>query len=139
MAVPADRLLRRTLRFNAVFSVLSGAIMVGLAGPLAQAAADGPVSIAGLDLPIVIELLGLEVAAFGALCAWIASRPIAPLAWARLVLAADVGWVAGSVIVLLLPAAWTTAGIVGIVVPALIVADLAVLEFLGLRRIKTAN
>ena len=58
--------------------------------------------------------------------------------WARLIFAGDLAWVAGSVLVLALPAAWTTAGIAGIVVVALIVADLAILEYLGLRRLGTA-
>jgi len=40
--------------------------------------------------------------------------------------------------VLLLPASWTTAGVVGIVVLAVIVADLALLEYLGLRRLNSA-
>jgi hypothetical protein len=37
--------------------------------------------------------------------------------------------------VLLLPAPWSAIGIVGIVVVAVIVADIAVLEYLGLRRL----
>jgi hypothetical protein len=45
----------------------------------------------------------------------------------------------GSVLVLMLPAAWTTLGIAGIAVVALIVADIAVLEYLGLRRLNTAH
>ena len=57
------------------------------------------------------------------------------MAWARVIFAADLAWVAGSVLVLALPATWTTAGIAGIVVVALIVADLAILEYLGLRRL----
>jgi hypothetical protein len=43
------------------------------------------------------------------------------------------------VLVLALPATWTTAGITGIVVLALIVADLAILEYLGLRRLGPAT
>jgi hypothetical protein len=93
----------------------------------------------GLDLVLVFELLGLGVIVFGAICAWAASRPALPVAWARVILAADLAWVAGSVLVLALPATWTTAGIAGIVVVALIVADLAILEYLGLRRLGTAN
>ena len=46
---------------------------------------------------------------------------------------------AGSVLVLALPPTWTAAGFAGIVVLALIVADLAILEYLGLRRLGTAN
>jgi len=77
--------------------------------------------------------------AFGALCAWVASRPELPQGWARLIFAADIAWVAGSVLVLALPASWTTAGIAGIVVVAVIVADVAILEYLGLRRLGAAR
>jgi hypothetical protein len=62
-----------------------------------------------------------------------------PRGWAQAVFVADVAWVAGSALVLLLPApwsaSWSTIGIAGIVVVALIVADIAVLEYLGLRRL----
>ena len=138
MNASSDRLLRRTLWGNAVFSVISGAGLALFAGPFARAAAHTPLEVAGLDLPLIFELLGLGVIAFGALCAWVASRPTLPRGLARLIFAADLAWVAGSVLVLALPAAWTTAGIAGIVVVALIVADLAILEYLGLRRLGTA-
>jgi hypothetical protein len=62
-----------------------------------------------------------------------------PRGSAQAVFAADVAWVAGSALVLmLLPAAWSAIGIAGIVVVALIVADIAVLEYLGLRRLSAA-
>jgi hypothetical protein len=136
--LPSDKLLRRTLWGNAVFSIASGAILAILAGPFAGAAAHAPVTVMGLDLAIVLELLGLGVIGFGALCAWVASRPTLPQAWARVIFAADLAWVAGSALVLLMPS-WTTTGIAGIVVVALIVADLAILEYLGLRRLGAAN
>ena len=138
MTVSSDRLLRRTLWGNAAFSVISGATLAIFAGPFARAATDAPVSVLGLDLAILFELLGVGVVAFGALCAWIASRPELPQGLARFIFAADIAWVAGSVLVLALPASWTTAGIAGIVVLALIVADLAILEYLGLRRMSAA-
>ena len=139
MNASSDRLLRRTLWGNAVFSIVSGAVLAIFAGPFARIAAHAPVEVAGLDLAIVFELLGLGVIAFGALCAWVASRETLPEGWARVIFAADLAWVAGSVLVLALPATWTTAGIAGIVVVALIVADLAILEYLGLRRLGTAT
>ena len=139
MNASTDRLLRRTLWGNAVFSVASGAVLAAFAGPFARIAAHGPVALMGLDLAIVFELLGIGVIAFGALCAWVASRETLPQAWARVIFAGDIAWVVGSVLVLALPASWTTAGIAGIVVLALIVADLAILEYLGLRRLGTAN
>ena len=138
MNATSDRLLRRTLWGNAVFSVLSGAVLAAFATPFAAAAAQEPITVAGLGFAMVLELLGLGVVAFGGLCAWIASRPTLPESWARAIFVADIGWVVGSGLVLLLPASWTTAGIAGIVVLALIVADLAVLEYLGLRRLKNA-
>jgi hypothetical protein len=138
----SDRLLRRTLWGNAVFSVISGAVLVAFAGPFAAFATEAPLSVAGLDLAIVFELLGLGVVAFGLIAGWAASREILPRGLARAIFAADIAWVAVSALVLLLPApwsaSWSTAGIAGIVVVALIVADIAVLEYLGLRRLNAA-
>ena len=135
MNASSDRLLRRTLWGNAVFSVISGAALVAFATPFARLATEAPLTVMGLDLALVFELLGLGVVAFGAICAWAASRETMPRSWAQLIFAADIAWVVGSALVLMLPAAWTTAGIAGIAVVALIVADLAVLEYLGLRRL----
>ena len=139
MNASTDRLLRRTLWGNAIFSIASGAVLAIFAGPFAKAAAHGEVSLVGLDLAIVFELLGVGVIAFGALCAWVASRGTLPQSWARLIFAADIAWVLASVLVLALPATWSVAGFVGIAVVALIVADLAILEYLGLRRLGTAS
>ena len=139
MTASSDRLLRRTLWGNAIFSVVSGAVLAIFAAPFAAIAAHDPTTGLGLDLAIIFELLGLGVIAFGALCAWIASRETMPQGWARLIFAADLAWVAASVLVLAVPASWTAAGIAGIVVVALIVADLAILEYLGLRRLGAAH
>jgi len=133
-----DRLLRRTLWGNAIFSVISGAVLVAGAAPFARLATEAPVSLLGLDLVVLFELLGVGVIAFGALCGWVASREILPRGLAQLIFVADIAWVAGSALVLMLPAAWTGLGIAGIVVVALIVADIAVLEYLGLRRLNAA-
>jgi len=139
MNAPSDRLLRRPLWGTAVFSVISGAVGVVYAVPLASWATHAPLSVAGMDLAIVFELLGIGVMLFGAVCAWVASRETLPQGWARAIFAADIAWVAASALVLMLPASWTTAGIAGIVVVALIVADIAILEYLGLRRLGAAH
>jgi len=134
----SDRLLRRTLWSNAVFSVISGAVLVAFATPFARLATEAPVSLLGLDLAIVFELLGVGVIAFGALCGWAASREALPRGLAQVIFIADIAWVVASALVLMLPAAWTGIGIAGIVVVALVVADLAVLEYVGLRRLNAA-
>ena len=139
MTASSDRLLRRPLWGNAVFSVISGAVLIACATPFAAWATHAPVSVAGLELAIVFELLGLGVVVFGLLCGWVASRPVLPAGLARVIFVADIAWVAASALVLLLPASWTTAGVAGIVVVALVVADLAVLEYLGLRRLTAAH
>ena len=139
MTASSDRLLRRTLWGNAVFSVISGAVLVACATPFAARATHEPLTVAGLDLAIVFELLGLGVVLFGALCGWTASRSSLPAGLIRLIFAADIAWVVASALVLVLPASWTTAGVAGIAVVALIVADLAVLEYLGLRRLSPAH
>lgn len=139
MTVSSDRLLRRTLWGNAVLSVASGVVLAALAGPFARLATEAPVQVLGLDLMIVFELLGVGFVAFGALCAWVASRPEMPMGWARAIFVLDTSWVAISAVMLALPASWTTAGITGIVLVAAIVADLAILEYLGLRKISAAK
>jgi len=136
---PSDRLLRRTLWGNAVFSVISGAVLVAFATPFSRLATEAPLSVLGLDLAIVFELLGLGVVAFGAVCAWAASRQTLPRGWAQVIFIADIAWVAASVLVLMLAASWSTAGVAGIAVVALVVADLAILEYLGLRRLNAAH
>jgi hypothetical protein len=139
MNASSDRLLRRTLWGNAVFSIVSGAVGVACAAPFAAWATHAPLSVAGLDLAVVFELLGIGVVLFGVICGWVASRETLPQGWARAIFAADIAWVAASALVLMLPASWTMAGIAGIVVVAVIVADIAVLEYLGLRRLGAAH
>jgi len=139
MTASSDRLLRRTLWANAILSVGSGALLAALAGPFARLATHAPLQVLGLDLAIVLEVLGLGFVVFGAVCGWVASRSEMPLGWARAIFVLDASWVAISAVLLMLPASWTGAGIAGIVVIALIVADLAILEYLGLRRIGAAH
>jgi len=139
MTASSDRLLRRTLWANAILSVGSGALLASLATPFAKMATHAPLEVLGLDLAVVLELLGLGFVAFGVVCGWVASRPDMPLGWARAIFLLDASWVAISAVLLMLPASWTLAGIAGIVFVALIVADLAIFEYLGLRRISAAN
>lgn len=139
MNASSDRLLRRTLWGNAVLSMLSGAGLAAFATPLAAMATHAPVTVLGLDLAIVFELLGIGFVAFGALCAWVAAQSRLPIAWARTIFLLDASWVVITLAVLALPVSWTVAGYVGIVGIGLVVADLAILEYLGLRRLGTAN
>jgi len=92
---PSTRRLRAALRANTVFSVLCGVAMV--AGGWSAAAPWG------LGPAALLPALGLVVALFGVLVARLAVAPALPLRrWATVVVAADLGWVLGSIALLLL-------------------------------------
>ncbi|MBV9834054.1 MAG: hypothetical protein JO055_06600 [Alphaproteobacteria bacterium] len=130
-----DHLLRRTLYGNAAFSVVSGAVLAIFAGTLVRVSVAASDTWLGSALGTVVLLLGLGVIGFGAICWFIASRPQMPVWLARVILWADIGWVAGSALVLVLGASALTGwGLALVIAPALVVADLAIFEWLGLRR-----
>jgi hypothetical protein len=86
---PSTSLLRAALRANAVFSMVSGALLVGFGALVAGPWRLGP--------PALLPLLGIGVAVFGLALARLAVAPVGPLRrGAAAVVAADVGWVAGS-------------------------------------------
>ena len=132
-----DHLLRRTLYGNAAFSVVSGVILAMFAGALVRASVGAvPATVLGLDFSIVVLALGLAVLGFGLLCWFIASRAQMPVMLARIILWADIGWVLGSALLLAVAAPTLTGwGFALIIAPALVVADIAIFEWLGLRRI----
>ena len=131
-----DHLLRRTLYGNAAFSVVSGVVLAIFAGALVRASVGAaPATLLGLEFSTVVLALGLAVLGFGVLCWFIASRPQMPVMLARIILWADIGWVLGSALLLALAAPTLTGwGFALIIAPALVVADLAIFEWLGLRR-----
>src|SRR5687768_8242532 len=100
---PGDTLLRRVLRANGVFSTISGAFLIVDAGLIA--------TFLGLASATPIVALGVGLLAFAAALFWdAAQRSISPRD-ARIVIALDVAWVIGSIVVVLAdPFALTTAG-----------------------------
>jgi hypothetical protein len=139
MNASSDRLLRRTLWANAVLSMLSGIGLAAFATPLAAIATHAPVTVLGLDLVVVFELLGIGFTLFGAACAWVAAQSRLPVSGARTIFLLDASWVVITLGILALPVPWTVAGYAGIAVTGLVVADLAILEYLGLRRLNAAT
>ena len=120
-----DRLLRRALLGNALFSAVCGVTLLLLAAPLSNA----------LELPVwLLTVIGVGLLPFAAIVALIARDPHLPSA--RAVIGADIAWVVAAVAVLvtvgssMAPSAAITLGIVTVAV-----ADFAVLQWVGLRRI----
>lgn len=124
-----DKLLRRSLKSNAVFCGISGASMALAAGPLGAF-----LGISAMPLLVV----GIALALYAPLLFWRASQePISALeAW--LAIAGDLGWVAGSAALIAMGAfthggTWLVAGVADIVL------TFAVLQYLGLRRVRAAE
>jgi hypothetical protein len=120
-------LLRNALRGNALFSGISGLVLLLGAQTLAQ--------FTGIQEPVVFTLLGVVLILFAIDLVWIASKENINrhLAWAVIIL--DVAWVAGSIFILLtdlIPL--TVAGRWAIALVAEAVAVFAILQYVGLRR-----
>ena len=124
-----SRLLRLALRSNAVFSALSAIVFTAASGAIA--------SFLGFLPTQQVFLLGVQLAVFAVWLAWLSTRAAVPRWQVWLIIALDVLWVAGSFqLVLASPSGLTVGGkwVVGMI--ADIVALLALLQFLGLRRLK---
>ena len=124
-----SRLLRLALRSNAVFSALSAMVFTAASGAIA--------SFLGFLPTQQVFLLGVQLAVFAVWLAWLSTRAAVPRWQVWLIIALDVLWVAGSFqLVLASPSGLTVGGkwVVGMI--ADIVALLALLQFLGLRRLK---
>ncbi len=121
------RLLRLSLGANVLFSSASGASMLVASGPLTE--------LLGLGDPRLLLAIGLNLLAFAALLFWLASRQQIKLALAWAVVFADLLWVAGSAV--LVPAdVFSTAGDWIVASVADVVLVLALLQALGIRRIR---
>ena len=116
--------LRRVLAVDAATCVATGCLLATAAEPLAS------------TLRLSASLLlyaGISLFPIAAFIAWVGSRSRVPTAGVWLVIGGNVGWVAGSALVLLLSSP-TMLGYFFVVVQAAVVAALAELEFIGLRR-----
>jgi hypothetical protein len=130
---PADQLLRRALFANALFSATSAALCLTLAEPLGGALGIAPGELFSLGIELGLFALGLL---------FLGSRDDLsrkPFQIATvLVIALDALWVAGSAVILRMETPLTTAGWWTVLGVALVVADVAFFQFLGLRRLRRA-
>lgn len=132
MKLPTDRseaaLLRRALLGNAAFSASCGALIM-----IFDARITGLMS----NLEHHLWPLGIMLLGFSASLVWFSTRPTVSSASVNAVIAADMAWVAGTVVLL---AGWhgllTPAGVWILAAVALLVFAFAELQWLGLRRLK---
>lgn len=119
------RLLARALRANAFFSGASGALALLAAPAVAEALGAVPQAL--------VRLLGSGLVAFALAVAALARAPRP--AWVRAVVAADLAWVAGSLVAVAFGGAWLSPeGARLVLALAAVVAALAALQTVGLQR-----
>jgi uncharacterized membrane protein len=117
-------LLRRALGANALFSASTGLLLTG--------APDWTAALLGDVASWILRLIGVGLLLFAAFLVWVARRPTPPAAYAMLATGADLGWVAGSAVLLAFPVLSTTGGglVAGV---AGVVLVFALLQGAGLR------
>lgn len=123
----ATPLLRRAMQADALVSGGSGLLLALLPGPLS--------ALIGFSRPGFLLATGLGLIGYAIWLLFSARRPAVNLWMGRTAIALNVLWVAGSIILLLaVPELFNSLGhwLVGIV--AAIVADFAIIQYLGLRR-----
>ncbi len=122
-----QQLLRGSLRANAAFSAVSGAVLSAGSGPVAGAL--------GLDDSRIPLAVGLALLGFAALLVALASRAQIDVRLAMHVVWADLAWVFAT-----LPVLWlgllSPLGAIAAVIVADVVLLFALLQYLGVRRIR---
>ena len=124
-----DTFLRRALLGNGTFSAISGTFFLVEAGGVAR--------FSGIEPPIIFQIVGVGLVGFAAFLFWLSAQTVLDQKEVKMIIGADLFWVVGSALLLLsnwLPL--TSGGWWGVAIIADIVAALAVLQYIGLRRVE---
>ena len=131
MSTQTDRtlFLRRSLQLDGVATGLTGATLLVAAQPVS--------ALLGIPAPGIALAVGGLLLAFGAALLWHARRVTLSRGEALLTVVLNVGWVAGSIVVLA-AGPLTLLGNLAVAVVAAAVLGFAALEVAGLRRLREA-
>lgn len=116
--------LRTVLKLDAASCLLMAALLFGASGSLSP--------MLGLPQAMLAES-GILLAIVGAFILWLGTRKRAPHALVGLVVFGNLGWVASSIISLVVVPEVTTLGVAAILAQAAAVLAFAALEWRGLR------
>jgi len=125
-------LLRRAMRGNAIFSLISGLAFALFSQPLSD--------LLGIPWPTALIVVGVMLLIYAADLFWIPSSAQFDIRWGMTAVALDVIWVIGSAVILLaglLPL--TTLGWWVVAIAADIVFLFAIAQSIGIRRIQKAG
>lgn len=130
ITVAPDQFLRRVLQANLVFSGLSGLLLAVGAGPLSHRL--------GVPAAWMLVVIGIGLLGFAWQLFQTAKQNPIELWQANAIFWLDVTWVIGSALLLFSGwVAFTTAGWWAVLLVADMVAIFAVLEYVGIRRVRT--
>jgi len=130
--MPRKSLARRALTANAVFSGVSGLALATLAPFWAEVLLQSP----PVWLSPALRVLGGGLVSFAAVLVRLAAAPERTARWTQLVIWADLAWVAMTVVLLvILWAQFTGAGITLLIAVAAVVAVFGMLQQRSLRRL----
>ena len=124
-----SRFLRRSLQLDGVASGLCGALLLLAAQPIS--------TLLGLSTSGVARVVGGLLVVYAAALLWNAHRPIVSRGEALLAVALNAAWVLGSLVVVV-DGPLTLIGNAAVAAVAAAVLGFAVLEVLGLRRLREA-
>ena len=125
---PSSQLLKKTLLANALFSDLCGFMLLLGASTIAP--------LIGFNSPIILAVIGVGLMGYGAWLFLNARRAVPSLAQVQIAVAADVAWVIGAALVILLGVLnttgnWILAGVTDVVL------CFAILQWVGIRRLQS--
>ena len=121
--------LRRSLQLDGIASALCGALLLVAAGPVS--------TLAGLPGPGLARAVGAGLLVYAAALLWNAARATVSRGEVQLAVVLNAGWVAGSA-VLIVDGPLTLVGNLAVGAVAVAVLLFAVLEMIGLRRLRAA-
>jgi len=121
--------LRRSLQLDGIASALCGALLLVAAGPVS--------TLAGLPGPGLARAVGAGLLVYAAALLWNAARATVSRGEVQLAVVLNAGWVAGSA-VLIVDGPLTLVGNLAVGAVAVAVLLFAVLEIVGLRRLRAA-
>lgn len=122
---PTGRMSLRNILFaNAVFSLMSAAVLIAAAGPLSDFLGAPP---------LVLVVGGVALLVWAAFAFVNTRREIPSRRNTRLVIAGDLTWVVGAVVIILLPDTLTTSGKWALVTVSVFVLDFAVFQWRAVR------
>jgi len=121
----SENLLRWALTGNGLFSITSGLITAAFASQLSNLMGANSVA---------LVLVGVGVVGFGVVTLINARRQPINLAEAKLTIFADVSWVLGAAVIILIPGLMTTSGKLLLIGVSIVVGAFAAIQIIGIRR-----